>query len=137
MVQERRVQGGPSLIPQAQGAEIDSAALMPQSAPFLASANTNGQAVHSAENVDVLYGQAAFRDAEPVQKTKTVAFVASGTQSTPASGIIYQVAAGETIQSISTSFGVPISMIVEFNPSVNFSSLIPGVSIVIPGQNDL
>jgi hypothetical protein len=29
-----------------------------------------------------------------------------------------------------------MSTIVEFNPSVNFSSLIPGVSIVIPSQSD-
>jgi len=137
MIQERRVQGGSSLVPQAQGAEIDSAALMPESAPFLASANTNGQGLQPVENADVLYGEGALKDAEPVLKTKTTAPVASDTQTAPTSGTIYQVAAGETIQSISTAFGIPISMIVEFNPSVNFSPLSPGVSIVIPGQDDL
>ncbi|HUC31707.1 MAG TPA: LysM domain-containing protein [Candidatus Paceibacterota bacterium] len=136
MVQERRVPGGPSLIPQAEGAEIDSAALTPQSAPFLASANAGAASLQPAENVDVLYGEGALKDSEPVVKTKTTA-TASNIKDTPVAGLIYQAVKGDTIRSISTAFGVPINTIVEFNPSVNFSPLTPGISIVIPGQNDL
>ena len=136
MVQERRVSGGSSLIPQAEGAEVDSAALMPQSAPFLASVNVSAGSVQRAENVDMLYGEGALKDAEPVVKTKTTASV-NNTKKALASGIIYTVVTGDTVKSISTTFGVPIDMIVEFNPSVNFSSLVAGISIVIPGENDI
>ena len=84
----------------------------------------------------MLYGEGALKDAEPVVKTKTIASV-NNTKKTLASGIIYTIAAGDTVRSLSTTFGIPIDMIVEFNPSVNFSSLIPGTSIVIPGENDI
>ena len=66
MVQETRVPGGAELIPQAKGAEIDSAALTPQSAPFLASADTGAATSPLAENMDVLYGKAAIKDPEQV-----------------------------------------------------------------------
>jgi hypothetical protein len=68
IVQEHRTPGSPLLIPQAEGAEIDSAALTPQSAPFLASANTDEGGLQQAENVDVLYGEGALKDSEPVAK---------------------------------------------------------------------
>ena len=136
MVQERRVSGGSALIPQAEGAEVDSAALMPQSAPFLASANAAAESIQAVENVDVLYNEGALKDAEPVIKTKTAPST-NNTKETLASGIIYTIATGDTVKSISATFGIPINMIVEFNPSVNFSSLIPGTSIVIPGENDI
>lgn len=137
-VKEQRVSGRSSLIPQAEGAEIDSAALTPQSAPFLASVDNAGAAgVRLAENVDVLYGEGALRDAGPVVKTKTTAPTVSDTKQTLAPGIIYTVTKGDTIRSISASFNVPIDMIAEFNPSVNFSTLVPGTAIVIPGQNDI
>ncbi len=86
MVQERRVQGGSALIPQAEGAEIDSAALTPQSAPFLASANTGAENVLVTENVDVLYGEGALKDAQPVIKTKTTSPLARNAQKAPAPG---------------------------------------------------
>jgi len=136
MVKERRVSGGPSLIPQAQGAEIDSAALTPQSAPFLAPSNDGTKSLRLAENVDVLYGKGALKDPGPVLKTKTTVS-ASKTKKAPASGMIYRVTKGDTIKSISAAFGIPIDTIVEFNPSVNFSPLDPGISIIIPGQNDI
>jgi len=136
MVQERRIPGGPSLVPQAEGAEIDSAALTPQSAPFLASASAGANGSQLAENTDVLYGEGALKDAQPVQKVKTVAPV-SVASNVPTSGMVYQVAIGDTPQSISATFGIPINTIVEFNPSVNFSSLNPGISIVIPGKKDV
>jgi len=135
MVQERRVQGGPSLIPQAEGAEIDSAALTPQSAPSLAFVEAGAKASQLAENTDVLYSEGALKDPERAVKTTTTAVSNSATKPL-AYSVIYKVAAGDTLASISTSFGVPINTIVEFNPSVNFSSLIHGVSIVIPSQND-
>jgi LysM repeat protein len=137
MIQERRVSGGSGLIPQAEGAEIDSAALTPQSAPFLAFANVNAESIQSVENTNVLYGEGAFKDAEPIEKTKTTASAASVVSKAPTSDVIYQVAVGDTPQSISAIFGVPINTIVEFNPSVNFSSLSPGISIIIPSQKDV
>ena len=136
VVQERRVSGGSDLIPQAEGAEVDSAALMPASAPFLASADTAVVTAPLAENVDVLYGQGAIKDPEKVIKTETSASTAA-TPKSFASGVIYTVASGDTISSISSAFNVPIDMIVEFNPSVNFSSLVPGISIVIPSQDSV
>ena len=135
-IQERRVAGSPSLIPQAEGAEIDSAALTPQSAPFLASADTQTGSIQLAENVDVLYGEGALKDSQPVQKIKANA-PAGNTVKKLASGVIYTTLKRDTLQSISTMFGVPINTIVEFNPSVNFSALVPGVSIIIPSQKDI
>lgn len=135
MVQERRVQGGSPLIPQAEGAEIDSAALTPQSVPFLASVDAGTKSVQLAEDTDVLYGEGALKDPERAVKTSTTA--ASNFATKPlAYSVIYKVAAGDTLASISAAFGVPINTIVEFNPSVNFSSLIPGMSIIIPSQSD-
>lgn len=135
MVQERRVQGGSSLIPQAEGAEIDSAALTPQSVPFLASVNAGVKPIRLAEDTNVLYGEGALKDPEQSVETSTTAALNPATKPL-AYSVIYKVAVGDTLASISTSFGVPINTIVEFNPSVNFSSLIPGISIVIPSQND-
>jgi LysM repeat protein len=136
MVQETRVPTGAELIPQAKGAEIDSAALTPQSAPFLASADTSEATSPIAENIDVLYGKGAVKDPEQVLKTKTAAPASNGGKPL-ASGVIYKVAAGDTLTSISVAFNVPIDTIVEFNPSVNFSSLDPGISIIIPSQKDI
>lgn len=133
-VQERRISGGAEFIPQAEGAEVDSAALMPESAPFLASASagvTRGAPL--AENVDVLYGEGAVKDLGRVIQTQTTALVAT-TPKPLTSGVIYTVAKGDTLSSISAAFDVPIDIIVEFNPSVNFSSLVPGISIVIPSE---
>jgi len=136
MVQERRISGGPSLVPQAQGAEIDSAALTPQSAPSLTYTNTGAGKVQPVENTDVLYGEGALKDSQPVVKIKTVASIAN-TKAIPDSGTLYKVEGGDTVKSISTTFNIPIDTIVEFNPSVNFSSLTPGISIVVPGQKDV
>ena len=136
IVQERRVPGGPTLIPQAEGAEIDSAALTPQSAPFLASADTGVVSVPLSENVDVLYNEGAVKDPGQIVKTQTTAS-ATNISKPLASGVLYTVAKGDTSQSISAMFNVPIDMIVEFNPSVNFSSLVPGTFIVIPSQNSV
>jgi len=135
MVQERRVSGGSSIIPQAEGAEIDSAALTPQSAPFLASADT-GVSARLAENMDVLYGEGALRDPGLVSKTKTAALQVA-IKKVPSTGTIYQTISGDTLSSIATAFGLPIDTIVEFNPSVNFSSLTTNTPIVIPGKDDL
>lgn len=137
MVQERRVSDSPSLVPQAEGAVIDSAALMPQSAPFLASANTGAGVVSLAENVDMLYGEGALKDTEPVVKMAAFAPVKNTTTPSLALGVTYKIENGDTLSSISATFGVPIDTIVEFNPSVNFSTLTAGVSIVIPSQNNM
>ena len=51
----------------------------------------------------------------------------------PASGIVYDVKDGDTPESIAETFGIDLSQIQEFNRSVDFSSLAPGVSLVIPG----
>lgn len=133
MVQERRVPGGPELIPQAEGAEIDSAALTPQSAPFLASADGGSGDAQLAENMDVLYGEGALKDPEQAIKTHT-APTPGIAPSSLASGVTYKVAAGDTASSIAATFGVPLNTIMESNPSVNFSALVPGLSIVIPSQ---
>ena len=134
IVQEKRVSGGPTLIPQAEGAEIDSAALTPQSAPFLASADSGAGNIQIAGNTDVLYGEGAIKDPGQAIKTKTTA---PTPKKTLASAAIYKVATGDTAASIAKTFGVPIDTIIEFNPSVNFSALVPGISIVIPSQQDL
>ncbi len=51
----------------------------------------------------------------------------------PISGVIYKTKTGDTLASISDAFGIPQSKITQFNGGVNFSSLDPGVSVVIPG----
>lgn len=136
VVQEQRASAGPSLIPQAEGAEIDSAALTPQSAPFIASVNTGVEGVGAVEDVDVLYDDGAVRASGQIQKTVTSAPLANDSNA-PSSSIVYQVKATDTLKSISLAFGVPMNTIVQFNPSVNFSPLSAGTSIVIPGQNDI
>lgn len=137
VVQERRVPGGAALIPQAEGAEVDSAALTPASAPFLASVNAGVQNSPMAENVDVLYNEGALKDPGQVQKTKPSSIRAIGANSAPTSSVIYQIKNGDTLESLSATFKIPMNTIVQFNPSVNFSPLSAGVSIVIPGQNDI
>lgn len=137
MVQERRATGGSALISQAEGAEIDSAALTPQSAPFIASADSGAQAPVPAENVDVLYGEAAVKDSGPVVKSTTTASTTSHASQPVASGVIYTVSSGDTLESIAAKFNVSIDMIVEFNPSVNFSLLAAGIPLVIPAQNNI
>jgi hypothetical protein len=136
MAQVHRTPGSPLLIPQAEGAEIDSAALTPQSAPFLASANAGADGAQLAENVDLLYGEGAIKDSEPVIKATTNSLGGGSTKGL-AMGVIYTAAANDTLRSISIQFGVPMNTIVQFNPSVNFSPLSAGVSIVIPGANDI
>ena len=135
IVQERRVHGGSSLIPQAEGAEIDSAALTLQSVPFLASIDTGVKSAQLAEDADVLYGEGALKDPERAAKTSTTAALNSTTKPL-AYSVIYKVVTGDTLASISSTFGVPMNTIAEFNPSVNFSWLIPGISIVIPSWSD-
>lgn len=136
MVQERRVSGGSTLLPQAEGAEIDRAALTPQSAPFLASADAGSGSVRLAENTNVLYDEGAIKDPEQAVKTKTTAASTAKTKALT-SAVLYRVTARDTAASISAAFGIPIDTIVEFNPSVNFSALVAGVSIVIPSQQDV
>jgi cytochrome c biogenesis protein ResB len=53
---------GSSFIPEAQGAEIDSAALTVSDAPFLASANTDVLSSTSAQGIEVFYGDGAMED---------------------------------------------------------------------------
>jgi hypothetical protein len=54
--------GGSAFIPEAQGAEIDSAALTVQDAPFLASANTGALSSTSAQAAETFYGDGAMED---------------------------------------------------------------------------
>ena len=135
VAKEHRVEDGSPLIAQAEGAEIDSAALTPQSAPFLASASAGTASAQLAEDTDVLYGEGALRD--PGQAVKAVAVAPNLAHKPLASGIIYKISTGDTLASLSAQFGVPMNTIAEFNPSVNFSSLISGTSIVIPSQADI
>jgi hypothetical protein len=88
MVQERRVQGGSSLIPQAEAAAIDRAAFTQQSAPFLASADARAKSSQLAEDTYMLYGAGALKDPERVVKTSTAA-ASSSTAKPLASGVIY------------------------------------------------
>lgn len=55
----------------------------------------------------------------------------------PTSGVIYSTQSGDTIESIADLFGIPQDKIMQFNGSVNFASLDPGTSIVIPGGKNL
>jgi len=135
-VQETRVSGGSGLIPQAQGAEVDAAALTVQSAPFLASVNNGGTSLGPAEDTDILYAEAALKDPGSFVKSKGPAQSANSKKQL-ISGVIYQISAGDTLQSIASAYGVPMSKIVQFNPSVNFYSLDPGISIIIPGEKDI
>jgi LysM repeat protein len=134
LIREKRNPGGAELISQAEGAQVDSAALIPQSSPFLASAGA-GASAQVAENVDVLYGEGAIKDPGQTIKTKTVP-PSDGNGKKLAAGGIYSVTRGDTLASISVAFNIPINTIIEFNPSVNFSALTPGVSIIIPSQKD-
>jgi LysM repeat protein len=135
-VEETRVSGGSSFIPQAEGAEVDSAALAVQRAPFLSSVNNGGTSLGSAQDSDILYLEGALKDPGSFVSVKT-ASASTQTKKQLVSGVIYQIAVGDTLQSISASFGVPMNKIVQFNPSVNFSSLDPGISIIIPGEKDI
>ncbi|HUC02242.1 MAG TPA: LysM domain-containing protein [Candidatus Paceibacterota bacterium] len=135
-VQEQRVSSGPSIIPQAEGAEVDSAALTPQSAPFLATVSAGAEGVGAVEDANVLYDDGALKASGQIQKTTSFAPSVSASK-IPASSIVYQVKATDTLKSISAAFGIPMNTIVQFNPSVNFSSLAAGTSIVIPGQSDI
>lgn len=57
--------GGSSFIPEAQGAEIDSAALTVEDAPFLASANTGDSQTGTAvlgQTLEVFYADGAIKD---------------------------------------------------------------------------
>jgi hypothetical protein len=61
-VQKVGVSGGTSLIPHAQGAEIDSAALTVQDAPFLVSPSTADEASGSVPNISAWYSNGALKD---------------------------------------------------------------------------
>ncbi len=127
------------LIPQAQGAEVDTAALTVASAPFLASVNS-GASASLALNFNALYDQGAVKDPAVFVVSSgggRFAPAASGGKKSLAYGVIYQVAAGDTLSSIASQFNVSENRIIQFNPSVNFSSLIPGISIIIPGRYDV
>jgi LysM repeat protein len=134
--QETRAFGASTLISQAQGAEIDSAALVVKSTPFLASADDVAN-IASVHNIDALYEEGALRD--PGEPLKMIAqSPADQSAKKPLIyGVIYQIAVGDTLDSIASAFNVPKSKIVQFNPSVNFSALDPGISIIIPGQKDV
>ena len=58
--------GGSAFIQEARGAELDSAALTVQDAPFLASANIGasqtGTAIGSVQNIGTFYSEGALRD---------------------------------------------------------------------------
>ncbi len=136
MVQEQRVAESSVFIPRAEGAEIDSAALTPQSAPFIASADSGAKTPPASENMDMLYGEGAFKDPGPATKF-TTADITPHTQNSLASGIVYMTSSGDTIASLSAKFNVPIDMIVQFNPLVNFSTLASGIPIIIPGKNNI
>ena len=113
---------------------VDRAALTVESAPLLSSPNTG--ASMTAQNEDVLYGEGALKD--PGQPTKGIATQSQTQQKkTLVYGVIYQVVAGDTLDSISSAFNVPKNKIVEFNPAVNFSALDPGISIIVPGTKDV
>ena len=131
---------GSFFIPRAQGAEVDAAALTVTSAPFLASGN-GGVPADPGQNVDALYAQGAIKDSGVfVVFSGGSGQVASGMRGAGkplAYGVIYQVAAGDTLSSIASQFNVSENRIIQFNPSVNFSALIPGISIIIPGRNDI
>ena len=134
-VQETVAFGEASIIPRAQGAEIDRAALTVESAPLLASVNT-GAELRVAANDDVLYGEGALKDPEQPVKSSASPSVATN-KKVLIYGIIYQVVAGDTLDSISSEFNVPKTKIEQFNPSVNFSALDPGISIIVPGEKDV
>jgi murein DD-endopeptidase MepM/ murein hydrolase activator NlpD len=51
----------------------------------------------------------------------------------PTTGVVYQTQGDDTLNSISNNFGISKDKIQQFNPSVNFNALDPGVSIIIPG----
>ena len=66
VIKQRVSLGGSAFIREARGAELDSAALTVQDAPFLASADTGasqtGTAVASTQNIETFYSEGALRD---------------------------------------------------------------------------
>lgn len=117
------------LIPQAQGAEVDSAALTVASAPFLASVNSSAN-MGSAAIASALDAEGAIKDPEAFTKESLKSSASTGagaSKKTLAYGVIYQVAAGDTLSSVANEFNVSENRIIQFNPSVNFSALIPGI----------
>jgi LysM repeat protein len=136
VVEENQLSTGSSFIPQAQGAEVDSAALAVQDAPFVSSVNNGATSVGAGQDTDILYSQGALKDPGSFVVVK-VAAPSTTSKKQLLSGVIYQVVEGDTLQSIASSFGVPKDKIVQFNPSVNFSTLDPGISILIPGSSDI
>jgi murein DD-endopeptidase MepM/ murein hydrolase activator NlpD len=51
----------------------------------------------------------------------------------PTSGVVYYTQSGDTLQSIADNFGISQDKIEQFNHSVNFATLDPGTSVIIPG----
>lgn len=51
----------------------------------------------------------------------------------PTSGVVYTTRAGDTLQSIANTFGISQDKIRQFNGSVDFAQLDPGVPVIIPG----
>jgi LysM repeat protein len=125
-----------SLFPKAHGAEIENdATLSVQGAPFLASPNAGIQPSVAAQPEDSLYGEGTLKDydASPTpivikQQSTTATVKVYG------AGMLYQSVIGDTLQSISTQFGISPSKLTASNPSVNFSSLVAGTPIVILGS---
>lgn len=115
-----------AIIPSAQGAEVDNnAALNVQGASFFATAD--GQTVTADQGT----ANASYGSGEGMVVDAGASPIVSNKQS---EAIHYSIRKGDTLASIEGAFGVSENDLLEYNPSVDFSSLALGTVIVIPGS---
>jgi hypothetical protein len=118
--------GAVAIIPSAQGAEVDNnAALNVQSASFFAVADGHTTNFNQG-TVNTSYG-----DNEGMVGDAGASIGASKEQSEV---IHYSIQKGDTLASIEAVLGVSENDLLQYNPSVDFSSLTPGTVIAIPSE---
>jgi len=123
VIVERGVFGGPSLLHSADGAEMDSAAVLKVSdAPFLASDISDaGSYTATTPGAESFSLNGALRDpGEPIGPS----FSRSGM-------ISYQVQRGDNLSQIAAYFGISIDTIVSANPGIRVNSLKVGDTLNI------
>ena len=123
MIVEKGVFGGPSsFLPTAQGAEVDSAAVLKdQGLTLLASNLTAGQGQAAPLSPDILNNEGSIEDpGQPIGPS----FDRSGL-------IAYTVQSGDTLSRIASYFGISVQTILDANPGVKEGSLKAGTELQI------
>lgn len=121
IIEEKGVLGGPALVQSAQGAQVDSAAVLKvEDAPFLTS-NTGAENYLSPVAMDSLYTEGAIKD--PGESV--------GPAFDPSGLTTYKVQKGDNLSKIASYFGISAATIVNANPGVKSKSLKAGDTLKI------